>query len=110
MEREDSNISTSKRPGNLSFSISSILNNNEETSKSDTEAGNSSDEESNPQIRVPLVQRPENSDLALAMNSSEFSPWLYRPTPLPGYLPLQTGFLTSRFGKDTVEKFEVLMG
>eukprot|EP00093_Oithona_nana_P007730 07730.XXX_80630_84047_1 [CDS] Oithona nana genome sequencing. len=31
------------------------------------------------------------------MVSPELTPWLYRPTPLPGYLPLQTSFLTSRF-------------
>ena len=29
--------------------------------------------------------------------SPDFSPWLYRPTPLQGYLPLQPGFITSRF-------------
>lgn len=60
-------------------------------------------------IRVPLVHRPEtsfsSSNESLASTnastptilSPDFSPWLYRPTPLPGYLPLQTGFITSRF-------------
>ena len=60
-------------------------------------------------IRVPLVQRPETSfsSSSESLNSTnastptiispDFSPWLYRPTPLPGYLPLQTGFITSRF-------------
>ena len=72
-----------------------------EASESDEETG---------QIRIPLVHRPESSNLAAASDSfspvssiassminAEYSPWLYRPTPLPGYLPLQTGFLTTRF-------------
>ena len=107
--------SQNKSRSNLSFSISSILSSNEDSSKdlplSDVEAASESDEESSSQIRIPLVQRPESSNmvspaseafstsssLATSMMSAEFSPWLYRPTPLPGYLPLQTGFLTSRF-------------
>ena len=56
-------------------------------------------------IRVPLVQRPETSFSSSnesfastpTIMSPDFSPWLYRPTPLQGYLPLQTGFITSRF-------------
>ena len=68
------------------------------------------DQQEHAQIRVPLVQRPETSFLSSSneslnnntsstptIMSPEFSPWLYRPTPLPGYLPLQTGFITSRF-------------
>ena len=65
------------------------------------------DQQEHAQIRVPLVQRPEtsfsssneslNNTSTPTIMSPEFSPWLYRPTPLPGYLPLQTGFITSRF-------------
>ena len=115
--------SQNKSRSNLSFSISSILSSNEDSSKdlplSDVEAASESDEESSSQIRIPLVQRPESSNmvspaseafstsssLATSMMSAEFSPWLYRPTPLPGYLPLQTGFLTSRFAGDFFSEF-----
>merc|ERR1712062_678246 len=33
----------------------------------------------------------------MGLPGAEFSPWLYRPMALPGYLPLQTSFLTSKF-------------
>ena len=68
------------------------------------------DPSSHQDLRVPsLFPRPEtslsssnesisgSSSLTSGLIPSDFSPWLYRPTPLPGYLSLQTGFLTSRF-------------
>ena len=105
MEREElPTLSSShqKRAGNLSFSISNILNNeshSEPTKEEHSDEVSEDEELEDNSLRIPQVQRTEAnfSNLQDQMVSPELTPWLYRPTPLPGYLPLQTSFLTSRF-------------
>ena len=92
----------------LSFSISSILN--EESKDGNTDSDTTEEEESN-HIQIPIAQKASdyiasactseflagNAAAAMGLPGAEFSPWLYRPMALPGYLPLQTSFLTSKF-------------
>ena len=112
MDREElPTLSSSQKRANLSFSISNILHGeskdpglslNAKEEHSDADVSEDEELEENT-LRVPQVQRssmgvePGLQSLQNQMVSPELTPWLYRPTPLPGYLPLQTSFLTSRF-------------
>ena len=105
MDRGEQTTTTSNSKS-LSFSISSILN---EESKDGTDSDTTEEEESN--IQIPIAQKASdyvasvatseflagNTAAAMGLPGAEFSPWLYRPMALPGYLPLQTSFLTSKF-------------
>ena len=77
------------------FKFLGSLNAKEE--HSDEASEDEESEENN--LTIPnLTHNSANfSSLSNQMVSPELTPWLYRPTPLPGYLPLQTSFLTSRF-------------
>lgn len=104
MDRGEQTTTTSNSKS-LSFSISSILN---EESKDGTD---SDTEEEESTIQIPIAQKASdyvasvatseflagNTAAAMGLPGAEFSPWLYRPMALPGYLPLQTSFLTSKF-------------
>ena len=119
MEREDPisqkyPTTTNSNPNkSLSFSISNILN---EESKDDPDNDNSEtseteEEESVTDVQIPIAHKAADyahSAEILAGNASalipgaDFSPWIYRPMAMPGYLPLQTSFLTSKFaGRST---------
>ena len=119
MEREDPisqkyPTTTNSTPNkSLSFSISNILN---EESKDDPDNDNSEtseteEEESVTDVQIPIAHKAADyahSAEILAGNASalipgaDFSPWIYRPMAMPGYLPLQTSFLTSKFaGRST---------
>ena len=105
MDRGEQTTTTTSNSKSLSFSISSILN---EESKDGTDS-DTEEEESN--IQIPIAQKASdyvasvatseflagNTAAAMGLPGAEFSPWLYRPMALPGYLPLQTSFLTSKF-------------
>lgn len=130
MDREElPTLSSSQKRANLSFSISNILHGesnairdqdrppglsiNAKEEHSDADVSEDDELEENTHLRVPQVQRssagvepgsPNFSSLQNQMVSPELTPWLYRPTPLPGYLPLQTSFLTSRFAGTKKEK------
>ena len=120
MEREDPisqkyPTTTNSTPNkSLSFSISNILN---EESKDDPDNDNSEtseteEEESVTDVQIPIAHKAADyahSAEILAGNASalipgaDFSPWIYRPMAMPGYLPLQTSFLTSKFaGKSMI--------
>ena len=120
MDREElPTLSSSQKRANLSFSISNILHGeskdpglslNAKEEHSDADVSEDEELEENT-LRVPQVQRssmgvePGLQSLQNQMVSPELTPWLYRPTPLPGYLPLQTSFLTSRFAGTSPKKF-----
>ena len=105
MDREEHTTTTSNSKS-LSFSISNILN---EESKDDGTDSDTEEEESSSHIQIPIAQKASdyasatseflagNTAAAMGLPGAEFSPWLYRPMALPGYLPLQTSFLTSKF-------------
>ena len=106
MDREEHTTTTSNSKS-LSFSISSILN--EESKDDGTDSDTTEEEESSSHIQIPIAQKASdyasatseflagNTAAAMGLPGAEFSPWLYRPMALPGYLPLQTSFLTSKF-------------
>ena len=110
----EQNHYTPKKSNNLSFSISNILSTTEVASdqnSSSKEDSDNSDLGSESGIvekseDVKGRQSPEEEGFLPSSSSGlqpssiishDFSPWLYRPMPLHGYMPMQTSFLASKF-------------
>ena len=103
MDREEQKFPTSNPSKSLSFSISSILN--DESKESSAESETEEEESiSVSDVQIPIAQKADYANAeflagtaSALLPGADFSPWMYRPMALPGYLPLQTSFLTSKF-------------